>query len=517
MDKEKLHNILDTLIDKYCSNDYVEGRLCNYIENLLPSALENAKKTHQQREKRKQKLTGFRDEFTERFMQKNNYFYSPQKELFLRYELLLSNGRPVKEPHFVIYSEDDIQHQILTTITQEKSLREWKHKINLNIIKRIKERSPLLAIPESGTIQYVINSLCPSIFASRNHAKYFLSILGDCLSGKADTDIVYIVPPTMKDFIREMGNYCYTYFGQSNAFQCIKYKYYDHDYQACRLLRVNDKSITIDSSLYKHMIDVFCVAAHYVRNNVFGSADGFLKKCKDTSLVDHALYLHRNTPEKIVEGFIEKSIQTCPSSVINHKNMIYIWKKFLEERGVPNIIFYDSLTAILKKKLEYDEKSDSFMNVTSVHLPLVANFLQFWDTTMTEDETEPELEIDEMSSILKNWAGRSYVDSSDALLIELIRHFYPDVVIDEDKYILNIKCSLWDKRMEATNSLDLFKLSCNDEESLPMQSLYAAYQFYSTHNDNEYTVSKRYFEKIAVDVVGDFLDKDELISPQWWT
>ena len=506
MDKKKLHCVLDALIEKYCDNDYVEGRLCNYIENLLPSALENAKKTHKQREERKQKLTGFRNEFTERFMHKNNYFYSSPKDLFLHYD----------GTHFVIYKEDDIQHQILTTITQEQSLRPWKHKINLNIIKRIKERSPLTAIPESDTIRYVINSLYPSVFSSKNHAKYFLTILGDCLSGKADTNIVYIVSPAIKEFIQEIGNYCYTYFGQSNAFHCIKYKYYDHDYQACRLLHVSNNNPIIDTSLYKNMIDVFCVAAHYAKKTVFGSGDGFLKKCTETSLVDHALYLHRNTPETIVDSFIESSIQTCPSSNINGRNMIYIWKKFLEERNVPNIIFYDSLMSILKKKLEYDEVSESFKDVTSVHLPLVASFLQFWDTNMTEDETEPELEIDEMSSIFKNWAGRSYANSSDTLLIELIRHFHPDVVIDEDKYILNTKCSLWDKRMEATNSLDLFKLSCNDEESLPMQSLYAAYQFYLTHNKNEYTVSKRYFEKIAIDVVGDFLDEDGLISPGWW-
>ena len=153
MDKKKLHDMLDTLIMEYCDNDYVEWRLCNYIENLLPSALENAEKTHQQREERKQNLTDFRNEFTERFMHKNNYFYSPPKDLFLHYD----------GTHFVIYKENDIQHQILTTITQEQSLRPWKHKINLNIIKRIKERSPLTAIPESDTIRYVINSLYPSV------------------------------------------------------------------------------------------------------------------------------------------------------------------------------------------------------------------------------------------------------------------------------------------------------------------------------------------------------------------
>jgi hypothetical protein len=237
--------------------------------------------------------------------------------------------------------------------------------------------------------------------------------------------------------------------------------------------------------------------------------------------VEHALYLHKNTPESVVDSFIDKSVQTCDSSNIKYKNMIYIWKRFLEDKDVPNIIFYDTLMTILKKKLDYDEETESFRNVTSIHLPLVASFLQFWDTTMTEDELEIELEIDEISSIMKNWAGRSYVNSSDSLILKLISHFYPDVSIDEDKYILNMKCNIWDKRLEVTNALDLFKISCNDEENLPVQSLYTAYKYYcdstkNTKNKTNYVASKRYFEKIAVEVVGKHMDNDYLISPQWW-
>ena len=98
MDKKRIHDSLDALIDKYSGNDYVEGRLHNYIENLLPTALENAVRTHQKREERKLKLTCFKTEFTERFMHKNNYFYSQPKDLFLHYD----------GTHFVIYKEDDI-------------------------------------------------------------------------------------------------------------------------------------------------------------------------------------------------------------------------------------------------------------------------------------------------------------------------------------------------------------------------------------------------------------------------
>ena len=221
-ESDKMHEILDGLIAKHQNNEYVYGRLLHYIETLLPAALDNATEINKQREERRSQLSANRDEFTARFLSKNNYFYSPQTELFLHYD-----GR-----HFVVRSEDDIQHQILTTISSEKCLREWKHKVNKNIIKRIKERSPLNAIPESMTIQAVIHSLCPAIFPTRNQVKYFLTIVGECIAHKtnvdtdtntnaatvADASLIYIFPPALKEIIREIGNQCYTFFGMPNLF-----------------------------------------------------------------------------------------------------------------------------------------------------------------------------------------------------------------------------------------------------------------------------------------------------------
>ena len=81
--------------------------------------------------------------------------------------------------HFVSYSEGKIQHQILSIIANEEKLLPWKYKIKINIMKQIKERSPLTAIPESATIQFVINALVPAVFPTRNHVKYFLTVIGD--------------------------------------------------------------------------------------------------------------------------------------------------------------------------------------------------------------------------------------------------------------------------------------------------------------------------------------------------
>ena len=508
MDRTQLHAALDTLIDKYAANEYITGRLANYVENLLPASLDHAEKTQNEREKRKQELSSNSDGFIERFLLKNRYYYCSQNELFMVYD-----GQ-----HFSAHSEDDIQHNILSQITSaEHQLRPWKHKIKNNVIKRIKERSPLQAIPESATIQAVLGMLYPSVVGTRNHAKYFLTVIGDCVAGKNDTALVYIASPLLKEIVREIGVQIYTHFGQSNSLQCVKFKHYDHEYAASRLLFIDDKRKSLPATweMSKYAIDILCVAAHY--SNRYGSADGFLTQCTETALVDHALFLHRNTPDTIVERFIDQCVQQCSGSHIKSKNMIFIWKKFLEKLNVPNVIFHGSLTAMFKNKLNYDEEGDCFKDVTSVLLPVVSSFLQFWDTNMQEDIAEPELEIDEVSSLFKTWAGKGFNGVEDTFLIELIRHFYPEVSIDEEKYIMNMKCGLWDKRQEVVDALELFKVECAEEENNHVyKTLYGAYQHYSGIRKEGCVASKRYFEKIASELLGDLLDEDGFISAAWW-
>ena len=70
-----LHQHLDNLIQKYHDNEYMSARLLNYMEHLLPSALEGELNTHLQREERKQNLSNNRDEFVSRFLHKNNYYF----------------------------------------------------------------------------------------------------------------------------------------------------------------------------------------------------------------------------------------------------------------------------------------------------------------------------------------------------------------------------------------------------------------------------------------------------------
>ena len=90
-----------------------------------------------------------------------------------------------------------------------------------------------------------------------------------------------------------------------------------------------------------------------------------------------------------------------------------------------------------------------------------------------------------------------------------------DIIIVENKFIQHIKCNLWDKRNDVINSLELFKLKCNEQEEEFTKSVNNAYEYY-TSSKNMINVSKRYFERIAIEIIQNDIDADGLIKSSWW-
>jgi hypothetical protein len=123
-------------------------RIHSHILNYLPNTLENELKNFEKRKNRNTFLTNEQQIFVQVFLQKNLYYYLTNNNFFYEY-----NGK-----HYMIVKEDDIIHKLLSSISKDKVLLEWKYKTKTNIIKLIKERRSLFTnIPESDTIQNVIN------------------------------------------------------------------------------------------------------------------------------------------------------------------------------------------------------------------------------------------------------------------------------------------------------------------------------------------------------------------------
>ena len=197
---------LKELLNKYKENEYMSQRIYNHIVNYLPNTLDNEMKNHEKRVIRNNFLTNEQQIFIQVFLSKNKYYYLPNNNLFYEYD----------GEKYLIVKEDDVIHKLLSTISKDRILLQWKYKTKANIIKQIKDRSLFSSIPETDTIQNVLNVLYPSFFVSKNAAKYFLTIIGDNIY-KKNAQLIFLVSNTMKYFLTEVDNVDYLSFGNNNT------------------------------------------------------------------------------------------------------------------------------------------------------------------------------------------------------------------------------------------------------------------------------------------------------------
>jgi hypothetical protein len=542
----------------------MKQKINHYIKNILPGICENACQQQKEREERKNTLEEKSDGFIEEFMAKTRFFYHSPTDLFFTYS---------DEKMYEIVKEDNIQHLILTTITSKfPELMPWKYKIKIQLMKRIKENNVLKSIPESETIQDIIQLLVPSLFSTKDFAKYFLTVIGDILH-KKKSYYYFIHSKTLTPLFKELSQECYKFFGV-NLLNYFKFKYYEHANDECRLIQIRE--ISSSSMLYNfidsdRMINLFCVASHYSTRYVCG--DSYLENyCNNYSVIHHALYLKNNKSIEILRRFIDTTTEECSECNISWKNMLYLWKVFIEEEGIPNIFFNHSLKQMLLTRsdelgleIAVESGSDYSLNLlngnafecdnfiiknrTSKHIPFVCNFISYWENNIIcyydcesnpssshenecDEQEEYELEIDELlmlfnKSIKKSATTLLHNNASDKMLLGLVRHFYPDVMIEDDKYLIQVgvKPEIWNKQKEIEEFNEYYKMIKNSQTPLPVSSatmtsysLYSMYQYYCKYafEKGYNVVSKRWFEKYFTSKYDMFLIDNTIVSSKWF-
>ena len=479
---------LGHLFDKYQDEEYMLSKLNNYILIQLPKLMENHKISQQEKQARKTELNKEKLAFQSKFLTDNRFYYLTSTETFFHYD-----GQ-----NYTTYNEDDICHKVFTQITKERKLMAYKEKVKNSIIRKIKNSPLFKTIPESKTIQYTLNMFYPTLFNSKDKAKYFLTILGDNLL-KIESHLVHLISPKAKQFLKEITHFSYLYTS-INPTSTFKYKYHDQDYSSIRLLDINMSVDTSTNWLFvKHqIINIISVACYY--SNRYNKSDNFIESHCDYSLSTHTLFLKNNTSRDIVKLFCSYYIENCTETNINFENsnynipwkhMVYLWKSFLEEKNFPNIIFNQNLKVLLCEKFEFDEKLDQFTGVTSKYLPRIATFMEFWNNEIIPNDDE-ELEIGEINTLFKQWTTNHLKSKSnnnycnDQQVLDIIRFYSPDTEITEEKYLMNISCKLWDKNNDVVAFLTCYK------EASSNHSVHTAYENY-VKSQPTLVASKRYF------------------------
>ena len=527
--------IIQEIYAKYAENKYMLNRAHSYICEQLPTTLENIQKNHEQRQLRIEELTHEQDFFIQSFLTNNPYFYIPSTEKYFFYD----------GEHYQLCKEEDVMYNILSAISKDRSLLAWKQRTKVYIMKRIKENNLLKSVPESNTIQHILDLLYPTLFSTRAEAKYFLTILGDNIF-KKNGDIVHFITVNAKHFIREINNLCQLVVGV-NLGQSFRHKYHEHEYNNCRLVNINEsvKNENVwDMILQNSIIDLICVACHYSIR--YGNSDDYvLNSSNESSLIEKVFYLKNIQPEDLVNNFIDDFLQKNDSVVarlsdassttqITWKSMQYLWKNYLDSKNLPMIMFQNTLKQFLIQKMGdyYNEEADSFIGICSKYLPEIQKFIVFWEETIFYDELEGdmEFEIDEICVLFKKWCvnKNEIYNMNSKQILDLIAYYFPYAEIERDKYIYKIRSSMWDKQMDIQIALDNIKERYNtmngERPCSPILniSIYDAYVLYCKYyaNDEIQTkhniVSKSYFEKYIYENMGDYIIDNKFISTEWF-
>ena len=533
--KQKCFDSIQDLFKKYENNEYMLQRIHNHVVNYLHSVLDNELKNHEKRINRNMYLTNEQQIFIQVFLNKNQYYYLPNNNCFYEY-----NGKK-----YFIIKDDDIIHKLLSSISKERILLQWKHKTKFNILKQIKERSLFTSIPETDTIQNVLNILYPYIFTTKNQAKYFLTILGDNIL-KKNQNLIFLANSKIKNILYEIDTISYFSIGLTNITNNFIIKYHEnHSHDNCRLIKVNENS-SIDlwkETIIKNGLDLICVATHY--SNRFENSDNYLNTKADEELKNYSYYLKNVPQQEIISNFCNKCFQTTNNNdndinninnitKIEWKNVHFIWKQFISSLSLPNMIYSNTLKNLLKETFKYDETSDSFINITSKYLPIESDFIKFWKKTIIiheaqefEDNTnlEQELEIDELCMLFKNWVKQqneevllSSGNISEENVVKILKHFFQNVEIIEDKYVLNIGCTLWNKSKDIIKSFEFIKNELNKNEFVALISFDDAYNYYvkfCNSKSYKFIISKRYFEKYLYSMINEHIVYEKFIETEW--
>jgi len=500
---------IDKYFQIYKDNDYMLQRIYNHIVINLSNTLENESKNYERRVNLNSYLSEEQQVFMQVFLSKHNYYYLPNNGFFYEY-----NGT-----NYFIVKEDEIIHKLLSSISKERILLQWKHKTKMNVIKQIKDRHLFSSIPETDTIQNVLNVLYPSIFLSKASAKYFLTIIGDNIL-KKNANLTFLVTPKMKQMLNVLENVSSTSIGKDNTSIRFVTKYHEnHNFENIRLLKINE-SFSHDYwrlMLKKIGLNLLCVSVHY--SNRYNNSDNFLSIKSDEELSNYVYTLKNITQTDIVHKFINECLdKTSDDYKIEWKNIHFIWKQFLSNSGMPNVIFSTTLKHLLCASLNYDKETDSFIGITSKYLPFYKEFLSFWESSIITC-FEHELEIDEISSLFKLWT-KSKTNLSEEYILKILKYFFPSIEIAEDKFVLNIASNLWDKVSDINNALPYIKEAIKTEHKLSLISfddIYFYYQKYCNVHSMKFIVSKRYFEKYLYYKFVDYIVYEKFIKVEWIT
>ena len=246
---------LDCLFEKIRTQTEENDSLDEFYQYLLAFY-----ESQKQKENKQQTIK----KITEEFSSYNMIYFNKTSKIYFNY---INNN-------YLLLNEDNMLHQVFTFITNFKH-QEQTHPIDLSlkntikqkIMKNIKENTIYEAIPDTDTIQCVMDVCLPTIFDRKEYAKIFLLTIGSIILKKQpEQKTILFVRSHLKTFLNEINKYICMYFCNNNLFNCFKFKYtQDHVMDDSKKLLLPCKANNMDMFHFTEQfyVNLICVCIYY--------------------------------------------------------------------------------------------------------------------------------------------------------------------------------------------------------------------------------------------------------------
>ena len=473
------HKNLD-LLENYCNN-YFLPQLEKYINKC------------EEKLRIKVESNSLSDEYLLKYF--GNYSYNSTSGIFFYQHNDL----------FTYTNEDNISYDILVKIQTVYPTISTQHKIILKklILKKIKNNSYDDIIPDSNTIQLIINFLTPIIFENKFHCKYFLTFIGDMLlkKNKDNNEKCFILNcnENFKLFLIKLNKYINYFFHNINIFNHIKLKFYNHETKNANILIMNHN---VDNSYYDKDISFFITFLFICiyHSNKFENSNNFLNEYSENEEIQYITKLKTINFENLIQEFWNDSIFEKQNSRLKEETILFLWKKFLKKNKLPKYLLFhqnmiEHFNLLYSKNINQNIENNIYINISSFNIPEIEIFLDFWDKNIEFDNDEKYLEIEEIQHSLKCNLKEKSISSNYKYfqnpnnILDIINHYFKDIQYENNKYIHNIKL----KNLNKKNDILSFKNNYNGKTD-KVEKLYNQYCKYKRLNQEKDTIiSKIYF------------------------
>lgn len=480
--------IVNDLYKKYNNDSFFLSMLEINVKKLEDKIL-SQKEEYEYRQERKNKLHIEKDVFIEQFLQTHTYYYIPESDIYIEYTNTSYNQ----------ISENKIWIDIYNNVNKNKTLLPWKHKVRVELMSHIKKNTiyTVQVIPESTTIQRVLQILQSILLPDKYTCKYFLTLLGDSLLKKNDSNHIIITTNNCEKFINTLEFQIHHYM-KCYVKDVFKTKYHNHHYENIRILQTKEceqNAFIWESTVKKFIFDIIFVACHY--SNRFESADSYaINFCNNAETAEGILFCCRNTKKSIMDSFIENMFERNDTLCVFKKDLKYLINQYFDLINIPKVLFYTDVDEYFKENFEEinEHEITMYKGITAKDSHFISSFLSFFDEYFTIDDTTTNLfELDEILLIytkLNKHTTRNYL-LNEKMVISLMKHYYENIIVMDNKFVKHLTCKIWNKSLDIQS----FMHTQNETNTIELthDKLYEGYCVWCGEQKKQFVVSKEYF------------------------